>query len=217
LSATDNRFYYTIARTATIWDGVWIDNWIYWTLTHIHSVTVYTVTTLQLFIVFPRPSLFSAGPRTSCRLNSLCWLFSEDCYYWNCSYGIPCHHYSYCQLFSWLQSLGTDPVGNTALTLLSGQPLSSNAFFLCCLSSRYQVTSTPQAYGVHVTIHSLTISRWWNLIPGAEIDGLGLQSEWGVFNGPKWLRVFVSFTWGWKQIEIPKYCVLLEYSIMDKV
>jgi hypothetical protein len=48
---------------------------------------------------------------------------------------------------------GNRPVGNTALTLLSGQPLPSNAFCLCCLSSRYQVTSTPQAYAVHVTIY----------------------------------------------------------------
>jgi hypothetical protein len=26
-----------------------------------------------------QPSLYSPGPRTSCRPNSLCWLFSEDC------------------------------------------------------------------------------------------------------------------------------------------
>jgi hypothetical protein len=51
-----------------------------------------------------------------------------------------------------LYSLRPDPVENAALTLLSGQQLSSNAFFLCCLSSRYLVTSTPQAYGVYVTI-----------------------------------------------------------------
>jgi hypothetical protein len=43
-------------------------------------------------------------------------------------------------------SLGPDPIGNIALALFSGQPFPSNAFFLSCLSSRYQVTSTPQAY-----------------------------------------------------------------------
>jgi hypothetical protein len=49
---------------------------------------------------------------------------------------------------TWLSvySLGPDPIGNTALVLFSGQPFPSNAFFLNCLSSRYQVTSTPQAY-----------------------------------------------------------------------
>jgi hypothetical protein len=46
-------------------------------------------------------------------------------------------------------SLGPDPIGNTALALFSGQPFPSNAFFVSCLSSRYQVTSTPQAYMSH--------------------------------------------------------------------
>jgi hypothetical protein len=57
-------------------------------------------------------------------------------------------HSRYPSAATWLSvySLGPDPIGNTALVLFSGQPFPSNAFFLSCLSSRYQVTSTPQAY-----------------------------------------------------------------------
>jgi hypothetical protein len=36
------KFYNTVARAATIRDGVWIVNWIYWIPTQIHSVTVQT-------------------------------------------------------------------------------------------------------------------------------------------------------------------------------
>jgi hypothetical protein len=43
----------------------------------IYSYTLYNTTVY--FTVFPRPSLFSAGPRTACRPNSLRWLFFEDC------------------------------------------------------------------------------------------------------------------------------------------
>jgi hypothetical protein len=51
-------------------------------------------------------------------------------------------------------SLGPDPIGNNALALFSGQPFPSNAFFLSCLSSRYKVTSTPQAYMSQYIPHS---------------------------------------------------------------
>jgi hypothetical protein len=70
-----------VARTATLWDGVWIHNWIYW-------ITVYNLqfTTVH-FTVFPRSSLFSAGPRTSCRPNYQQWTRHSV---FN-SYGILCH------------------------------------------------------------------------------------------------------------------------------
>jgi hypothetical protein len=73
-------------------------------------------------------------------------LFSEDC----CSARIlTCNSLSkLTSSATWpsVYSLGPDPIGNSALALFSGQPFPSNAFFLRCLSSRYQVTSTPQAY-----------------------------------------------------------------------
>jgi hypothetical protein len=51
-------------------------------------------------------------------------------------------------------SLGPDPIGNIALALFSGQPFPSNAFFLSCLSDRYHVTSTPQAYNFDVLFYN---------------------------------------------------------------
>jgi hypothetical protein len=72
------------------------------------------------------------------------------------SSGIPCHQFI------------------TALALFSGQPFPSDAFFLSCLSSRYQVTSTPQAYmsqyvkinllkliEFSIWLESFCISQWW--------------------------------------------------------
>jgi hypothetical protein len=73
----------------------------------IYSYTLYNTTVY--FTVFPRPSLFSAGPRTSCRPNSLHWLFSEDCL-----------SQLTLQLLPWLYNLGSDHTEKAALTLLSG-------------------------------------------------------------------------------------------------
>jgi hypothetical protein len=62
---------------------------------------------------------------------------------------------------TWLSvySLGPDPIGNIALALFCGQPFPSNAFFLSCLSGRYQVTSTPQAYNFDVLFYN-TLYFW---------------------------------------------------------
>jgi hypothetical protein len=67
---------------------------------------------------------------------------------------------------------GNRPVEKTALTLFSGQPFPSNAFFLSCLSSRYQVTSTPQAY------MSQYVCVSWNLF----YSSVGLIFPWYVTN-----------------------------------
>jgi hypothetical protein len=56
------------------------------------------------------------------------------------------------QLLPWLYNLGSDHIEKAALTLLSGLAVTSNGYFLCYLSSRYQATSIPQVYGVHVTL-----------------------------------------------------------------
>jgi hypothetical protein len=96
--------------------------------TQLHTITVYTLhyslSQLQLF------SEYCCSARILTRI-SLSKLHSRS----------P-------SAATWLSvySLGPDPIGNTALVLFSGQLFPSDAFFLSCLSSRYQVTSTPQAY-----------------------------------------------------------------------
>jgi hypothetical protein len=60
-----------------------------------------------------------------------------------------------CQALLLVIKPGNRPHRNTALTLLSDHSLPSNAFFRCYLSSHYQVTSTPQAYGVHVIVFNI--------------------------------------------------------------
>jgi hypothetical protein len=117
-------------------DGYWIDNWIYW-------ITVYTLqfNTVHFTTVFPLS--WGPGPHADPTIlrrvtYSTLTLTGLDGALW-------------LKLLPWLYNLETDPVGNTALTLCSGQPFPSNAFFLSCLSSRYQVTSTPQAYMSHYT------------------------------------------------------------------
>jgi hypothetical protein len=64
-------------------------------------------------------------------------------------------HSRYLSAATWLSvySLGPDPIGNIALALFSGQPFPSNAFVLSCLSGRYQVTSTSQAYNFYVLFY----------------------------------------------------------------
>jgi hypothetical protein len=223
-------------RTATLWDRVWIDNWIYWTQLN-YTTCDYTLQftvrhtnllSLGVFslVVTSQLSHNSSGPRTSCRptyclrahwltaipmpqpggsihpLARTHWLPNQDCnsggpvhrflvtvfqYHRFLSFQIHWHIYAKmvtlegpftlttatetllcrqsssllsttlllltnCQLFSWLWSLGTDPVGNTALTLLSGQPLPSNAFF----------AASEQTYSVHITI---LIIQWKFHVP----------------------------------------------------
>jgi hypothetical protein len=60
---------------------------------------------------------------------------------------------------AWLSvySLGPDPIGNTALALFSGQPFSSNAFFLSCWPGRYQVTSTQAYMSQYICMYVCTI------------------------------------------------------------
>jgi hypothetical protein len=132
-------------------DGYWIDSWVYW-------ITVYTLqfNAVHFTTFFPLGRVSSrlgpgppADPTILRRLNySTLTLTGLD-------WALPL------QLLPWLYNLGTDPVGNTALTLFSGQPFPSNAFFLSCLSSRYQVTPSPQTYGVHVTLFITSFCMHW--------------------------------------------------------
>jgi hypothetical protein len=66
-------------------------------------------------------------------------------------------HSRYPSAATWLSvyRLGPDPIGNTALALFSGQPFPSNALFLSCLSSRYQVTSTQAYMSQYIDIQGL--------------------------------------------------------------
>jgi hypothetical protein len=78
-NAVKTKILNIVACTATLWEGVWIDNWIYWTqlnyttrdytlqftVRHTHSNLLSS--SVFSLVVTSQPSHNSSGPRTSCR------------------------------------------------------------------------------------------------------------------------------------------------------
>jgi hypothetical protein len=79
ICTSDIEIMYIVAHTATIRDGVWIDNWIYWTqlnytaryytlqFTVSHTHTNLLSPGVCSLVVTSQLSHNSSGPRTSCR------------------------------------------------------------------------------------------------------------------------------------------------------
>jgi hypothetical protein len=160
-----------VARTWRLYKmGYWIDNWVYW-ITHSYSVHTLQLTTVDhntrlatvLQPVFhctvsSRLSLYSSGPRTSCRPTH-CLRTPSSLTHGNsaASAGSVCSHAGTYQPpnHDWTKTVFTASLSYIAWDR-TRKKTPTVTLAHCCMSSRYQVTS-PQACSMHVTI-------FWDLL-----------------------------------------------------